>query len=154
MFGSVCEQIGAGGAPDGQGSVASRQGLKVISMTVKAEPNVLVTDLETVGGTIYANGAVHPHLNSYLVMDDPTGVTAPILATELVARQRDDQAAGRRADGDDLEAEGGRQVARRRPSRPRTSSSAGRSPFTLVACPQRRGAHHHDHGHRTQRRSS
>src|SRR5688572_12711333 len=70
--------------PDPNQQTASpRQGPKIISMTVKAEPNVLVTDLETVGGTIYANGAVHPHLNSYLVIDDPTGVTVPILATGL-----------------------------------------------------------------------
>jgi peptide/nickel transport system substrate-binding protein len=59
------------------------RGPTTLNMTVLAEPNVLVTNLDTVGATLFGNGAVHFHLNSYLTLQDPNDVTVPSMAAEL-----------------------------------------------------------------------
>jgi peptide/nickel transport system substrate-binding protein len=52
-------------------------------MIIKAEPNALVTNLETVGAALFAVAAVHHHVNNYLTAQNADDVTVPQLAAEL-----------------------------------------------------------------------
>lgn len=70
--------------PSGQETQPQRQqGPKVVTMIIKAEPNVLVTNLDTVGATLFAVAAVHHHVNSYLTVQNPNEETVPLLAASL-----------------------------------------------------------------------